>query len=66
MMGANYPTKRALKEAKGHPLQYTETSIFGAEYNPDGTFCVVGPDAYTNRRWYARVTMKNGVIAKVA
>ena len=65
MMGARYPTKKALKEAVGQPLRYTETSIFGAEYRANGVVYVVGPCPYTNRKWYAQVTMKRGLIAKV-
>ncbi len=65
MMGASYPTKKALKENVGKPLRYVETSMFGPEYKADGTFCVVGPCPYTNRRWYASVTMAGGLIAKV-
>jgi len=65
MLGASYPTKKALKEAIGKPLRYIETSVFGAEYRPDGTFCVVGPNPYTARNWFAQVTMNNGLIAKV-
>jgi len=65
MMGANYRTKKELKEAKGKPLRYTETSMFGAEYDPDGKFCVVGPCPYTSRKWYAEVTMKDGLIKAV-
>jgi hypothetical protein len=65
MMGASYPTKKALKESIGKPLHYVETSMFGPEYKTDGTFCVVGPCAHTNRKWYASVTMANGLIAKI-
>jgi len=65
MMGARYKTKKELKAAKGQPLDYIETSLFGREYNPDGQFCVVGPCPYTNRKWYATVTMKDGKIAAV-
>jgi len=65
MMGANYPTKKALKESIGRPLRYVETSMFSPEYKPNGTFCVVGPDPYRNRKWYAEVTMENGLIKKV-
>jgi hypothetical protein len=64
-MGASYPTKKALKLSIGKRLCYVETSMFGAEYKPNGKFCVVGPCAHTNRRWYAEVTMKDGVIASV-
>lgn len=66
MMGASYPTKKALKESIGKPLRYIETSLFGAEYNPDGQFCVVGPDPYNNRKWYATVKMSGGLISKVS
>lgn len=66
MMGANYKTKKELKESIGSPLRYVETSMFGPEYTPNGTFCVVGPDPYKNRKWFATVTMENGVIKKVS
>lgn len=65
MLGASYPSKKALKEAIGKPLHYIETSMLGNEYQPDGTLYVVGPDPYNNRKWYAAVTMKDGTISKV-
>ena len=64
-MGASYPTKKALKESVGKRLRYVETSMFGSEYRENGKFCVVGPCAHTNRKWYAEVTMKDGLIEKV-
>lgn len=66
MMGAAYATKKALKESVGKPLRFIETSMFGAEYRENGKFCVVGPDPYNNRKWFATVTMENGLIAKVS
>lgn len=65
-MGASYPSKKALKENIGKPLNYVETSLFGAEYKSNGKFCVVGPCAYTSRKWYAQVTMENDLIKKVS
>ena len=65
MMAASYPTKKALREAKGQPLRYVETSMFGPEYHGDGRYTVVGPTPY-ERRWFANVTVKDGVIAKVS
>lgn len=65
MMGATYKSKKELKENIGKPLCYQETSMFGREYKDNGSFCVVGPDAYTNRKWYANVTMENGLIKSV-
>jgi hypothetical protein len=65
MMGATYKTKKDLKAAIGQPLRYIETSFFGPEYKSDGTLYVVGPSP-TERKWYAQVTMANGLIAKVS
>ena len=65
MMGAGYATKKELKQAVGQPLKYVETSMFGSEYRENGTFCVVGPDAYNNRKWFASVTMEGGLIKSV-
>ena len=65
MMGACYKTKKVLKANVGQPLMYEETSMFGAEYRDNGTFCVVGPSP-TVRKWYASVTTVNGLIAKVS
>lgn len=64
MMGALYPTKKALKESIGQPLRYVETSFFGEEYKANGTFSVVGPSP-TKRVWYAIVTMENDLIKVV-
>ena len=65
MLAVHYPTKKALKSAIGQRLNYVETSLFGPEYKDNGTFAVVGPDAY-NRKWYARIEMKNGLILSVS
>jgi hypothetical protein len=66
MMGVSYKTKAELKKSVGQPLRYIETSMFGAEYKPDGQFCVVGPDPYLKRSWYATVTMEAGLIKRVS
>jgi len=66
MMGVyGYKTKKQLKASVGQGLRYVETSMFGNEYRSTGKFCVVGPDAYNDRRWYAQVTMKDDIIVKV-
>jgi len=65
-MGASYKSKKALKEQIGKPLSYVETSMFGEEYKENGTFCVVGPCPHTSRKWFASVTMENGLIKKVS
>lgn len=65
MMAASYKTKKELKASIGSYLRYVETSMFGPEYKADGKFCVVGPSPY-ERKWFAEVTLQNGIIAKVS
>ncbi len=62
MLTLHYKTKKALKEAVGQSLKFTETSMFGAEYLNTGT--VTGCN-HPKRSWFASVTMKDGKIAKV-
>ncbi len=65
MLVASYKTKKELKANIGKPLKFVETSFFGKEYTDNGKLTVVGPSAYT-RKWYAQITMKDGVIVKVS
>ena len=64
MAASGYKTKKDLKNAVGEPLRYNETSMFGYEFKSTGKFCVVGPSRQ-NRKWFAEVTMKDGLIVKV-
>ena len=65
MMGMGFNSKKELKdktrEGKVTSSNLIETSMFGNEYKGDGTYCVVGPDPYTKRKWYARVTFANDI-----
>lgn len=67
MMIANYATKKELKENIGKPLRYTETSLFGNEYMPTGTFCVCNRPHLTGykREFFATVTMQDNLIIGV-
>ena len=58
-------TKKELKLKVGQSPDFMETSAFGAEYKGDGSYPVVGPDPYRDRRWYVTVMVKNGIVAKV-
>jgi len=60
---AHYKTKKELKASIGQELQYTETSMFGKQFLPNGKFCVA--DSSLQRKWFAEVTMVDGKIAKV-
>ncbi len=64
-MGYDAPTKKALKTMIGETFSPIETSMFGNEYDGDGDYAVVGPDPYHDRKWFAKVTVKDGKIAKV-
>ncbi len=75
MMILNYKSKKQLKENIGKELDYTETSMFGIEYDPDGTFCGCNRPTLTEypkieqrkgREFFASVTMIDGVIAKIS
>ncbi len=70
----NYKSKKQLKENFGRPLDYSETSMFGAEFRSDGVFC--GSNRPHNseypkfaqrqgREFFAEITMKNGLIEKI-
>jgi hypothetical protein len=74
MMILNYKSKKILKESIGKPLDYTETSMFGEEYKPDGTFCgcnrPYSPEypkfaQRKGREFFASITMKDGLIKGV-
>jgi hypothetical protein len=63
----NYPSKKELKAAIGQPLRYTETSLFGAEYKPDGMITGANRPHITGlgREFFAQVYMQNGLIKSV-
>tara|TARA_R110000803_G_scaffold1062_1_gene3640 strand:- start:470 stop:676 length:207 start_codon:yes stop_codon:yes gene_type:complete len=67
MLIFTYPSKKVLKENIGKPLEYIETSIFGAEYNPDGVLTGANRPHITRmgREFFARVVLKDGLITKV-
>ena len=64
LAASGYQTKKSLKESVGKKFNYTEISMFGAEFRPTGDNTVVGPSPY-ERKWYAIVTCKDGEIVKV-
>jgi len=67
MMIFNYPSKKVLKENIGKPLRYTETSIFGNEYVPNGVIIGANRPHITKqgREFFAEVTLLDGLIIKV-
>ena len=67
MIVFNYPSKKALKENIGKPLEYIETSIFGAEYIDNGQLVGANRPHITGkgREFFAQVTMCNGFIDSV-
>lgn len=63
----SYPSKKELKASTGSKLRFIETSLFGPEYRDDGVLTVANRPHITGqgREFFARVTMRGGVIAKV-
>ena len=62
-----YPSKKNLKENIGKRLSYTETSIFGNEYESNGLLTVANRPHITGlgREFFAQVTIENDIIVKV-
>lgn len=56
-----YKTKKELKNNIGSKLDYSETNIFKDEYKENGI--VIGCDV--NRKWFAKITIKNNIIERV-
>jgi len=67
MIVFNYPSKKVLKESIGQPLNFIETSMFGAEYRKDGILTGANRPHITHqgREFFANVTMENGLIKSV-
>jgi hypothetical protein len=64
-------TKKALKTAIAEDpgsVVLEATSMFGNEYGgpvvnaPDGNYFVVGPDPYTSRKWYGKITVSGDAV----
>lgn len=62
MLTLHYVSKKSLKSSIGQRLRCSETSLFGAEYTDNGT--VTGCN-HPKRSWYARITLKDGLIKAV-
>jgi len=62
-----YPSKKELKANIGKPLRYLETSLFGAEYTPNGSITGANRPHITGigREFFAVVTMESGLIKGV-
>jgi len=67
MLIFNYPSKKVLKEQIGQILSYTETSIFGDQYRPDGWLIGANRPHITGkgREFFAQVLLEDGKIVKV-
>ena len=67
MLIFNYPSKKELKTRIGEPLNYQETSIFGAEYRTSGTLTGCNRPHLTGhkREFFASVELIDGLITKV-
>lgn len=68
MLIFDYPSKKVLRESIGQPLKYRETSLFGPEYRLNGELTGCNRPHITGhkREFFAIVTMRNGLIAKVS
>jgi len=67
MIVFDYPSKKVLKENVGNRLRYIKTSMFGDEYVSTGKLTGANRPHITGqgREFFATVTMKDGLIARV-
>ena len=67
MLIFNYASKKELKENIGKALCYVETSMFGPEYEPNGTLtgCNRPHLSGHKREFFASVVLQDGIITKV-
>ena len=63
----NFKTKKALKKAVANEKSVSiyQPGPFGKGVVLDGTFTVEGPHYPHPHRWYAQVTVKDGVIVNI-
>lgn len=69
MMLIHYASKKECKASIGKPLRYSETSMFGPEYRADGVIYAAHRPAIQGgkgREFFAKITMKGGLIAAVS
>ena len=66
--GRNFKTKKALKEAiaAGQTVSYYQPGPFGGNEPREGTIYLEGPHFPAAHTWYAKATVTNGRIIKVA
>ena len=66
----NFPTKRAMKEAvkigPTYPVRIYQPGPFGGGEVQDGQYSVEGPHYPASHSWYARVTVKGGIVVKAS
>lgn len=65
----NFKTKKAIKEAierDGNAGPIFQPGPFGGNEPADGVVSLEGPHHPEPHKWYARATIKNGVIVKVS
>ena len=67
MLLTGYDSKKKLKECIGKPLQFQETSMFGAEYKATGSFVGARRPHLLGggREFFAEITMKDDLIVGV-
>lgn len=64
----NFRTKKALKDAiaSGQKIGIYQPGPFGGNEPRDGTVSLEGPHYPAPHSWYARATVRDGVLVKVS
>ena len=69
MLIVHYASKKLLKDSIGSKLKYSETSASSLEYKPNGTLVASNRPSITGikgREFFAKITMKDGLIQSVS
>ena len=69
MLLNGYRNKKELKQSVGQPLHFRETSIHAPEYQETGIIWAAHRPQITGqpgREFFAKITMKEGIIANVS
>lgn len=59
-------TKKELKTMKGQKVNVYNPTPFSCDQITDGRICVVGPDPFVKRSWYAELELKDSILVKVS
>jgi hypothetical protein len=65
-ISSNPATKKALKALVGQKVSAYTLTPFGTEYHHTGRYTISGPHYPKPHRWYAQITLEDGILRSVS